>query len=618
MIFFSKKVFVKYDWFWGLAVYGFPLVFFAQMTDSQKYQMIQSYLLQREYEKALPLLQDVYEVAPQYWFESYYETLVNIKKYTDAEKLIAKQLKKFPYRSDYYVYWGNLYALQSHTKKAKEYFEKAIKKLPNDISVIVLTAKQFMKHQMIEEALKVYDKGQALTRNPFHYERAEIYQQTKDYKALINVYLDVLYTQPGEIYNVQNQLQSLLAYNTNDTTQILQPVLKQEIIKRLQKYPDHSVYSELLIYLLTQQGEYEQAFIQAKALDKRLNDEGMKLFQFCQICTKNQQFHIAEKCFEEILKRGKNHPFYKSARLESLQNKYWALIYSEDNTNVHKVQWLKTQMYQYIQENKNASSIYTLVLNLADVYARYSNEFDRADSLLRNFIDRQQMSSDMKAIFKLKLADVYVLQNKLWEAILLCMQVEKDFKYEALGQEAQYKRAKISFYSGEFKLAKSQADILKGATSKLIANDALQLSILISNALFNDSTGMPLRYFAKADLLIFQNKLEAAIQTLDSINLKFTDHSLEDDIFYQKASIYEMKKEWAMAEQMYLNILQYYPEEMYADDALMRLARLYQYSLKDKQKAMTYYLKLLTDYPGSVYVPEARKMYRLLRGDEMN
>lgn len=614
----KKKVLVRYYLFLGLAVCGCPVVFFAQMNYQQKYQIVQSYLLQREYEKALPFLQDVYEVAPEYWFEHYYEALVNTKKYTDAEKLIQKQLKKFSYRSDYYVYWGNLYVLQSNTKKAKEYFEKAIKKLPKDVSVIVLTAKQFMKYQMIEEALKVYEKAQALTGNPFYYERAEIYQQTKDFKALINVYLDVLYTQPGEIYNVQNQMQSLLAYNTNDTTQILQPVLKQEIIKRIQKYPDYSVYAELLIYLLTQQGEYEQALVQAKALDKRLNDEGMKLFQFCQICAKNQQFHTAEKCFEEIMKKGKNNPFYESARLEYLQNKYRALIYSDDKANADKVQLLKAQMYQYIQENKNSSLIYSLVLNLADVYAKYSGEFDRADSLLRSFIDRQQMKGDVKATFKLKLADVYVLQNKLWEAILLCMQVEKDFKYEALGQEAQYKRAKISFYSGEFKLAKSQADILKGATSKLIANDAMQLSVLISNVLFNDSTGMPLRYFAKADLLMFQNKLDAAIQTLDSINLKFTNHSLEDDIFYQKASIYEMKREWGMAEQMYLNIIQYYPQEMYADDAIMRLARLYQYPLKDTSKAMTYYLKLLTDYPGSVYVPEARKMYRLLRGDEIN
>jgi TolA-binding protein len=146
----------------------------------------------------------------------------------------------------------------------------------------------------------------------------------------------------------------------------------------------------------------------------------------------------------------------------------------------------------------------------------------------------------------------------------------------------------------------------------------LQLSLLISNALFNDSTGLPLSYFAKADLLIFQNKLDEAIVILDSINQKFTNHSLEDEIFFQKAMIYEKKQDWKQAEQMYLNIINFYPQEMYADDAVYNLAKLYQNKLNDKQKAMEYYLKLLNDYPGSLYVPDARKMYRTLRGDEVN
>ena len=591
--------------------------FWAQMNYQQKYQLVQSYLLQREYEKALPILQEVYEVAPDYWFESYFQALVSTKRYSDAEKLIVKQLKRFSNRTDYYVYWGYLYALQEDTKKADQYYEKAIRKLPKDVNVITLTAKQFLKYQRLEDALKVYEKGRELTGYPFYYERAEIYQQTRDFKSLINLYLDVLYSNPGEIYNVQNQLQSLLTFNPEDTTQILQPVLKQELIKRIQKYPDHLVYSELLIYLLTQQGEYEQAFIQARAYDKRSNDEGLKLFQFCQLCAKNQQFAVAEKCFDEILKKGKSNPFYESARLEYLQNKYQNIVH-QINVPKDQVNSIKNQLYQYIQENAHSSVIYPLVFNLVDIYSKYLSEYNKADSVLNSFIYQSSVKPEIKASMKLKLADVYVLQNKLWEAMLLCMQVEKDFKYEALGQEAQFKRALISFYSGEFKLAKSQADILKGATSKFISNDAMDLSMLISNALFADSTGLPLKYYAKADLLLFQNKYEEALIVLDSINLLFTNHSLEDDIFFKKAKIFEQKKDWKQAEQMYLNILNFYPQEMYADDAVFELAKLYQYQLNDKQKAMEYYLKLITDYPGSIYVSEARKRYRILRGDESN
>lgn len=590
---------------------------YAQMNYQQKYQLTQSYLLQGDYEKALPLLQEMYDIAPDYWFEHYYEALVNTKKYQDAEKLVNKQIKKISHRSDYYVCWGNLYFIQSDEKKAHHYFEKAIQKLPNDVNVITLTAKQFLKYQQIDYALKVYEKGQKITGYPFYYERAEIYQKTKDYKALINLYLDILYSNPGEINNVQNQIQSLLAYNPDDTTQIFQPILKQELIKRIQKYPENSIYSEFLIYLLTQQGEYAQAFLQAKAYDKRIHDEGLKLFQFCQICAKNQQYNIAEECFQEVMKKGKNNPFYESAKLEYLQNKFYSVT-TQTLVNTDKINQLKNELYQYILQSNHSPLVFPLVLQLADVYAKYLSQYEKADSLLNHFISQSQFKSENKAILKLKLADIYVLQNRLWEAILLCMQVEKDFKYEVIGQEAQFKRAKISFYSGEFKLAKSQADILKGATSKMISNDAMQLSMIISNALFNDSTGNPLKYFARADLLLFQNKTDEAIATLDSINLLFTNHSLEDDIFFQKAKIYEQKQDWKQAEQMYLNIINFYPQEMYADDAVYRLAQLYQYHLNDKQKAMEFYLKLLNDYPGSLFVPDARKMYRTLRGDAVN
>lgn len=612
------SIFVRYKTVLFLS-FVLNIVHAQQMNYQLKYQLVQSYLLQKDYEKALPILQDIYDVAPDLWFDPYYEALTHTQKYTEAEKLLTKQLKKFPYRSDYYVYWGNLYVMQNNDKKAENYFEKAIHKLPNDINIITLTAKQFLKYQMTEKALKAYEKGQKISGYPFYYERAEVYWQTKDYKALITLYLDILQFNPGELYNVQNQLQSLLTYNPNDTTQIFQPVLKQELIKRIQKYPDNNAYTELLVYLLTQQGEYEQAFIQIKAYDKRNNDEGLKLFQFCQTCAKNKQYSTAEKCFEEVMKKGKKNPFYESAKLEHLQNKYMSVTNnwpaSQESTLA-----LEKDMRHYIQENQNSTIIYPLVSKLADLYAKYLHppKADKADSLLKTVIDRQNVKPEIKASFKLQLADIYVLQNRLWEAILLCMQVEKDFKYEEVGQEAQFKRAKISFYSGEFKLAKAQADILKGATSKLIANDAMQLSMLISNALFNDSTGLPLKYFAQADLLLFQNKLKEAIVMLDSINQKFTNHSLEDDIFYQKAKIYETQQDWQPAEQMYLNIINFYPQEMYADDAVFKLAQLYQYKLNDKQKAMEYYLKLLNDYPGSLYVPEARKMYRYLRGDEIN
>ncbi len=601
-------------WYWCI-IFLFIVIFLpAQDNLTVKQQLLMQYLYQRDYEKALPLLEEVYAVYPDSWYQNYYDVLLAFNRYDDAEKITKSFLKKHPDRADIYVNWGHIYSLQQNTKKEKEYFDKAIKKLPNNSSIIVLTSKLFLTYNQVEYAMECYKKGKEVTGYPFNYEMAEIYQRTKDYKNLIGLYLDMLLDNPGELSVIQNQIQSLLTYNAQDTTQILQPILKQELIKKNQKYPDHMVFTDFLIFLLIQQNDYDNAFIQAKAADKRTKDEGLKVFQLGQTAANNKQFEVAQKCFLYVIQKGKQSPYYEAARYEYLRTKFM-VINSSINPDLNESVQLSRDIQSYIKENIHSSIIYPLVNDLSDIYTKYLHRFDKSDSLLRYFIDNPNIKDIDKAIFKLKLADTYVFENKLWEAILLCMQVDKDFKYESVGQEAQFKRATIAFYSGEFKLAKAQADILKGATSKLIANDAMQLSIIISNALFSDTTGKALHYFAKADLLIFQNKLDDALIMLDSINQKFTEHSLEDDIFFKKAKIFEKKQDYINTEAMYLNILQYFPKELYADDAVFNLAQLYQYKLNNTKKAMEYYEKLLNDYPGSLYVPEARKIYRTLRGD---
>jgi tetratricopeptide (TPR) repeat protein len=213
------------------------------------------------------------------------------------------------------------------------------------------------------------------------------------------------------------------------------------------------------------------------------------------------------------------------------------------------------------------------------------------------------------------LADIYLISGEIWEASLLYSQVEKDFKYEAIGQEAKFRNAKLSFYAGDFAWAKSQADVLKGATTKLISNDALDLSLIISDAIAVDTNEAPLKLFACADLMIRQHKYEEAIVKMDSINLLYSSNTLGDDIYFKKAQIYMIQKKYKDVESMYKKILEYYPNELYADDAQFKLGELYEYYLSDKEKAKQIYQELLLNFSGSTYAVDARRRYRELRGD---
>jgi TolA-binding protein len=258
-----------------------------------------------------------------------------------------------------------------------------------------------------------------------------------------------------------------------------------------------------------------------------------------------------------------------------------------------------------------------LIRNLATLKAFYLNKPQEAISLLEDFIAQGGVDATIRADFKLLLGDIYLVKGEIWEASLLYSQVEKDFKYEAIGQEAKFRNAKLSFYAGDFAWAKTQADVLKGATSKLISNDALDLSLIITDAIGVDTNDLPLKLFASAELMVLQHRYQEAIQRMDSINLLFSNNTLGDDIYFKKATIYTLLRKYPEAEAMYKNIIEYYPSGLYGDDAQFKLAALYERT-GQREKAQQAYQDVLTNYPGSTYTVEARKRYRELRGDALN
>jgi tetratricopeptide (TPR) repeat protein len=176
------------------------------------------------------------------------------------------------------------------------------------------------------------------------------------------------------------------------------------------------------------------------------------------------------------------------------------------------------------------------------------------------------------------------------------------------------KRAKLGYYMGNFSWAKAQLNILRASTSKLIANDAMELSLFISENIENDSIiSIPLQIFARADMNQFCNRFTEAISALDSVSTLYPDNSLADDVSYRKAMILKKQGKYNEASTLFNSIVKDHSWEMLADDALFQLATLNHYKLKDKEEAMNLYKKMLTDYPGSVYVVDSREEYRRLQ-----
>ncbi len=575
------------------------------------------YYEQKQFEKANIYFDELFNRSAENWFSYYYKSLLAIKDYSKAEKITKKFLKEDKNNTFLYVRLGQIYKLQNNEKKEKEFYDKAIKELIAFPPYVQNLATAFVESGQYNYALDSYQKGRNATPEyPYYFERAEVFKAMNDLKAMINELLDAIEFKESDIQLVKINLQNSLGYN-EETGGFKNPLLKEELQKRIQKNPDKIAFIEFLIFVQLQQKDFYGAFIQSKSLDKRLNEDGQRMYELAKLFVTNKQWSVSKQCFDYIILKGPSNLFFDAATIDNLSVEFLSLTESALTQREAFIS-LEANLLKANEKYKNSYLSSGLIKDIASLKAYYLDKSSEAIILLEDYLLNNSLEIQLKAELKLMLADIYLISGEIWEASLLYSQVEKDFKYEAIGQEAKFRNAKLSFYAGDFAWAKSQADVLKGATTKLISNDALDLSLIISDAIAVDTNEAPLKLFACADLMIRQHKYEEAIVKMDSINLLYSSNTLGDDIYFKKAQIYMIQKKYKDVESMYKNILEYYPNELYADDAQFKLGELYEYYLSDKEKAKQIYQELLLNFSGSTYAVDARMRYRELRGDAPN
>lgn len=571
----------------------------------------------REFDKSSILYEKLFNRTHDLdYFNGCLQSLIELKDYKAAEKFIKKQSSKNDPNPVYEVHLGAIYKLSGNEAKSQKEYDDALSHLIADHQTIISVAQTFSKYNELDYVIKTYSKGRKLMRGmyPFSMELADAFRAKGDYAEMYKEYLDLLNTNTIYLGQIQYMLQGFIG---DDFSGPKADELRIQLLKNIQQYPDNSVFSEFLIWFFIQQKDFESAFIQAKALDKRSKGTSMsKVINVAQICVSNMEYDIAIKCYEYEVQKGQRNPYYMYARTE-LVNTIQKKITNTSNYTLKDLSDLESIYKSALTEmGYNAQSI-GLIRGLAHLKGFYLNQPQEALELLQKALEYPNSEPSKIAECKLELGDIYVFLNEMWEPALLYGQVEKAFKHDALGQEAKFRNARLSFYKGEFEWAQAQLTVLKGATSKLIANDALELSLLISDNTV-DSNYVPLLIYARAALLSYQNNDSLALLTLDSIGKEFPGHSLSDDVLFKKYKIYFKEGKFTKAMTALENIILNYSDDVLGDDATYYLAQLYEYNLKDNEKAKKYYQDILLNYPGSLYTVEARKKYRKMRGDIFN
>lgn len=594
----------------------FSLSFAQTQSDIQ---LANEYILKGDKKKAVELYRDISknEASAVFIYNNYLNVLLDLGEFSEAQDFVKKMLKRDPANIQYRLDAGVIMIRAGEINKSDKYFRDLINQNLTNVQTIKLMSEYFSARSLFDYGILALTETRKVTNNAylFSLDLAMLYRLKGEKDKMVNEYLNYVTQTSANIQYVKNVMQALLT-DPGDLQS-----LEKLLFTRVQQNPEVEVYSDLLVWVALQQKNFYGAFIQARAYDKRFQHDGEKCMEVARVAMDNDDVETAARVYKYVMREYSKTPNYFNARLGLIRSRE---IKIKKTYPVQKdsVKTLVEDYRSFTQQYPDNANALEAVRSQAQLLANYLDEKDSAIVTLQKLISNPRASQYLKSKAKLDLGDIYMMNGEPWESTLLYSQVEKIQKENPLGYEAKLRNAKLSYYKGDFRLAQEHLDILKQATTREIANDALDLSMRIKENIAFDSLGEALKEYANIELLLQQNKTEDALlklnklkQGISSSNNPISNQTILDDVYLLEASIVLKNGEFLKAVDLLQKILDEYPDDILADDAFFQQAEIYERHLKDLEKAKEHYREFLNKYPGSVFVAEARKRYRVLRGD---
>jgi len=593
----QKQIFVLlllFGWYSG----------FAQNNEA----LAESYYKKGEFKKALIIYENLVKEKKHSY--TYVYKLVDIhqqlEQYQDAENVLVKRMAKVR-NPAMIVALGYNFQLKDSIQSANKLYEEAIASVDLKPNYIYSIARKFEDYSLLDHAIRVYEKGKLLTPNKdYSIQLARIYGDQGNVEQMFANYIDYVDYKPNYLNNIKRAISDFISENKDNESNIY---LRRLLLKKIQEEPKAYWY-EMLSWLYVQEKAYNKSFIQEKALYKRNPESLDRIIELAVTARKDNDDDTAKSIFNYVLETTQD-------ATTALTAHQYVLEIDTENADSKLLKEID-ETYNKLLNDYGKSEL-TLPLQLA--YGKFlafnKKDTETATKFLKKSL-KLNVSEYRKAKVKLLLADILVLQEKFNEALIFYSQIQANLKNSTIAQEARFKVAKTSYYKGDFDWAESQLKILKSSTSQLIANDALDLKLLISDNKYEDSLQTSLKYYAKADLYAFQNKTDDAISLLNKILEEHKGESITDQTLFEQAKLFEKKKQYNKAEANYQEIIKDYKEDILADDAHYYLAELYNTHLAKPEEAKQLYEKIIFEFQDSIYFIEARRKFRMLRGDSIN
>ncbi len=565
-----------------------------------------------EFDKAVVIYEKLYKKEQSIYFYNYYfESLMALEEYSKAEKLVKGLAGRNPQVFRYQVDLGLVYTASGDLKKTEKAFFDAIENVVATEDNFTALARYFLFREKPEWAVNTYETGllKLTSSTVMRFELTTLYFSQGKFEEMFDVFYQLIDHPEVSTEDVQKRL---LGYFSVDPSKSAAQRFSNYALKQSQRNAQNTAYSEMLLWSYLQVSDFTKALQQAIAMDRRQKADGEFVMSVVPVLVSNNMYDLALEALTFVIEKGEKSQNYNLARISMFEVRYFKAT-SNVPADLKHLEILEKEMLDFLDEVGLHPNTISLIQKIARVQAFYLGKPLAAKQLIEDALKIQGIRGIIPAELKILLADIMLLTGEHWDASLLYSQVEKDFKHDTIGFKAKFKNAQFYFYIGEFDYALTHLSILRAATSKLIANDAMDLSLFITNNVDYDSSYVPLSYYSRAEFSWKCKRPFDALTTLDSLLNIFPYHPVRDDAHFLKAQIYsEMQKYQNAADELH-EILAAHYTDLLADDALFQLAMMYREQLGNTEKAMELFWQIVNDFPSSVYAQESREIYRELR-----
>ncbi|MDF0717619.1 tetratricopeptide repeat protein [Muricauda sp. 334s03] len=572
--------------------------------------LAKQYFQDGDYGKAVVFYEKLVETNPRR--TDYAEGLVacyqQLERYDEAEAFLLQKIEESYAFPTFYIELGYNFTLKNEAEKANAYYDKAIDKIEDNPNYGYSVGYRFQKYALLDYAIQAYTRAMEMKPDlNYDFQLARIYGEQGDIAKMYQSYLNLIWEGRTSRSNVLRNIDDFISEEPSNENNIL---LRKVLLQNAQKTPD-VLWNELLSWLFIQQKQYNSAFGQEKAIYKRSEGQSVdRLENLGSIALEDKDWETAAEIYEYIEDNTENPRTRLNAELNLID-------IALENPTEKVLEDVEKKFEDLVEEYGNQSITLQLQVAYANFLTFKKEEPGPAIAMLKESLELPMGRMTM-AYIKLALGDILVFDQRFNEALISFTQVQKSVKNDVLGQDARFKVAQTSFYKGDFDWALTQLKVLRGSTSQLIANDAMQLSLLISDNSLEDSTQTALKKYARADLLAYQNKNKEAIEALEDILQNHKGEKIEDEALLKQAELLVEQKNYESAEFNYQKIVEFYADGILADDAHFALGELYENVLDEPEKAKGHYEKIIYNHQDSYYFPQARKNFRRLRGDAIN